>query len=246
MPYKPEPPAATHRQLQSGCVAVSPSPPSPSPLPAAPPPCSPPTPPFPPLRAGEAIVFAPVAVVSVTFLLQGDVASINQTDLHARMVARTGCIDPCVLRLTLSTGSVIVVAEAATPAAEAQTASAVAAAFNAVVTTDPASLEDALGVKVLSVAPQVVAQSRTISLVVAPPPPAAPPPPTVPPSPPPPIPPVNPSGGGGDASGDDSTIGIVLGVGGGVLGVAAVGAGSYFYVQKVKALKVKTKDTVHV
>ena len=162
------------------------------------------------------------------------------------MVARTGCIDPCVLRLTLSTGSVIVVAEAATPAAEAQTASAVAAAFNAVVTTDPASLEDALGVKVLSVAPQVVAQSRTISLVVAPPPPAAPPPPTVPPSPPPPIPPVNPSGGGGDASGDDSTIGIVLGVGGGVLGVAAVGAGSYFYVQKVKALKVKTKDTVHV
>ena len=173
-PFKPEPDPA--RRRLDGCTAISPSPPAPSPLPKPPPPGLPPLPPFVPLRSNEQIVFSPMVVLSLEFTLDGDVNTIDRAAIQTQLESETACYAPCVLRLTFRPGSVVVIAEAATPVAEADRANAVSTYFQQLVTADQVALGDRLGVKVLSVSPRVTAAARTVPIVTTLSPPVAPPP----------------------------------------------------------------------
>lgn len=247
-PFKPAPDFGEHlRHLQgaSGCGAVSPSPPSPSPLPLPPSPTIPPLPPFLPTRDGEQVIEVEVITVTTDITLEGSIADIDQDAVYAGLSTLLGCTGDCVLRLAyaeatgqlrarqLQGGSVLVEAEASVPSTDTAAVAATASAMDALTTTNPDTIGDAVGVRVLAVSPQVLTAARTMAMVlIAPPPPS-------PPSPPPPSPPA--VGGASESSEESDMMPMIASGGGAVVLILAI-VGCYCY---MKSTKNKNKVAPH-
>jgi len=216
----------------------------PSPPTSPPPPRIPPLSPFAPLTAGEAIVEEEAHIVTVEVTLAGDISSVDKALLTAAMATELGCVSPCQLDLSLSSGSVTVTAKMTIPTAEASTAASVASNAATFAATSPSALTTSLasaGVTVSAVNPTVAQVTQTVAIKVAPPPPSPPPmpppsPSLPPPSSPPPTspPPSSPSGGGSS----DNSGAVVGGVLGGISAPLFAAIGYYAY-RKKKPRQVK-------
>ena len=116
--------------------------------------------------------------LTINFVVAGDVADIDTAALTTALETELGCLSPCELRVTLSSGSVHVRVLIIVPVAAASTAADVADRAQSFASATPAALTAALSsalVTVASVSPAVAEATRVVMLKVAPPPPHAPP-----------------------------------------------------------------------
>ena len=145
--------------------STSPTAASPSPSPSRPP-----VSPFAPLGDGEAIVEMQVIVLTATFTVAGDVASIDQSALKALLLELFSCAAPCVLTLTLTPASITVTSQLTVPSSATSSVDTVTAAARVFAAKTPASLGTDLGLTVQSIDPTVGVQTRAATVRVAPPP----------------------------------------------------------------------------
>lgn len=199
------------------------------PPPALPPkPLMPPLPPFTPLADGEAIIETSAEVVTLQFVVAGDVSSVDLAGLTAALKTETGCFAPCELMVSLVSASVSVQAQMVIPSSQASTVASVTAASQSFANKSPSQLTTTLssvGVTVTTSA--VVSQtSQMMAMMVAPPSPSSPPSLPPPSSPPPP------------ESSSSNTGGIIGGVIGGI-SAPLFGALGYYAYKKKKQQQVK-------
>merc|ERR1712086_716339 len=140
---------------------------------------------------GEAIANVESDVIDISFTLNAEISSVNQSKIESDLEIELHCYEPqCILTLQLSGGSVYVTSHIVIPHVqgvgndddESLSTTAVLLAAANVLTANESQIMDVLGIFVTDVNPPVVRYNVQSMITVAPPPPSPPSPPSLPPA----------------------------------------------------------------